>query len=735
MEVEVAAPAAGTTTETSSPGRLKPAASSDQVLPLEWNSSAAMKQAGGLSSGEPAAAGLTEVAVAAVAVEASVVVGSLTVAAPCSSVAVESEFSRPTPVGAAPKEGGDAGTKAASLATAEQFGERRIGHPPPPPRLGSVPRVESLVVPPVAPVLARPLEPPSVEKVGPDEAVRHPMLSMVVESSNGVGRGGSGGVDVRVVAKGTGSSPAAVEAERCPGGSYQGMCLLAVVAARRALEEAQLQAQQRRSGGQGHGRGLSPHPSCPPAVSSTGVPSSSLSVTLTAPPGGKRPRDGASPYPAKQGSASGKSRKRARPQRLSGSEPLETLLDTLARATTAVEEAAPRREDAMDVECRQATPLPWRPRELRFVVDGSKAGGVDTGRVPPPLARPPALPLQLPLSAAAPAGVGVMAEKVAGLQEVQEGKTPGVEAFWFSAASNKGDAGNAGGKRDCDEGAIPGLQAKAPGLADRAPVALGMIERSVSPMLKGGGLGRKSSFDSSASTARESLTSSPACSSVASAAGGEGNLGLSDTVRASSPVPVSPLASAGTAPASDGGGGDDYDGTGGGRGGGWGWGWDKGQFSLRWLPPEGLAAVLGAGASCGMDRAALDAAAAAAAAAEEAAAVDATVAAEHAATGSLYLSHEKAQEQYNANAAASAAAVAAAVAANLEGYVGGGDGPRVVRRKAKRKPRKKRETHVLVSESEGEDGPSNATSLWAGVEEKAKAEAKALLSYRNRWVR
>ena len=591
MEVEVTAPTAETTTETSSP-RMKLAAPSDQVLTLERNSSAAVEQAGGLSSGEPAPAGLTEVvaaaaaeAEAAVLVEASVVVGTLTAATPCSSAAVKSELPRPTPVGAALEEGGDAGTEAESLATAEQFGERRIGHPPPP-RPGSVPRVKSLVVPPLAPTVARPLEPPSVEEVGPGEAVRHPMLSMAVESGSGAGRGGRGGVDFRVVAKGTGSSPSgAVEAERCPGGSYQGMCLLAVVAARRALEEAELLTQQRRCGGQGHGRGLSPHPSCQPGVSSTGVPSSSLPVTLTAPPGGKRPRDGASPNPAKQGSASGKSRKRARPQRLPGSEPLGTPLDTLARATTAVEGAAPRREDAMDVECRRVTPLPWRPRELRFIVDGNKAVDVGTGEVPPPLALPPAPPLQLPLSAAAPAGVGGAAGNVAGVQGGHEGKTPGVEAFWLqglpkmpgfpAASSNKGDAENAGGGQDREEGATPGLQAEAPGFVDRAPAVLGVTEGSGSPMLKGGGLGRKSSFDSSASTARESLSSSPACSSVASAAGGEGDLGLLDAVRASSPVPVSPLASPGTAPSSDGGGGGDYGSAGGGRGvgGGRGRGW------------------------------------------------------------------------------------------------------------------------------------------------------------------
>ena len=160
-------------------------------------------------------------------------------------------------------------------------------------------------------------------------------------------------------------------------------------------------------------------------------------------------------------------------------------------------------------------------------------------------------------------------------------------------------------------------------------------------------------------------------------------------------------------------------------------GWDKGRFSLRWLPADGVDALQATGASCGMDQTALDLAAAAAAAAREAAAVDATVAAEHAATGSLYLSEERAQAQYTANAAAATAAVAAAVAANLEGYAGGGGGA-PVKRKAPRKQRKKRETHVLVSESEGEDGPTNATSLWAGVEEAAKAEAKALLKYRNR---
>lgn len=49
----------------------------------------------------------------------------------------------------------------------------------------------------------------------------------------------------------------------------------------------------------------------------------------------------------------------------------------------------------------------------------------------------------------------------------------------------------------------------------------------------------------------------------------------------------------------------------------------------------------------------------------------------------------------------------------------------------KKRPRRKRETHILVSESEGEEEPCTS-SMWAGLEEKAKAEAKALLSYRNR---
>lgn len=485
----------------------------------------------------------------------SVVVGTLAAAAPCSSVAGKNDFSRPTPVGAVTKEAGDAGAKAVSLATVEQFCERRIEHPPPP-TLGNVRRVEALVVPPLAPGLPLPSEPPSMEKDGPGEAVPRSTLSLAVDSGGGAGRDGRGSVDIRVVATGTVSCPppaAAVQTERGPGDRSQGMCLLAAVAASRALEEAEVQAQRRQC----QDRVLSPRPSCPPGASSTGAPSSALSVTSTAPPGAKRPR--ATPKPAKYGSATGKSRKRARTRRLSGSEPLRTPLATLARATTSgVGAAAPGKEDAMDVEDRPAKPLPWRPHELRFVVDGrgGKAGGVDAGRAPPPLP----LPLQLPLSAA----VGGTAEKVADLQRGQEGKTPGVGAFWlqglpklpgFSAASSgKGDAGNAGTGQDCKEGDISGLQTKPPGVADRAPVVLGVIDRSGSPLLKGGGLGRKSSFDSSASTARESLASSPACSSVASAtAGGEGDLGLLDAVGASSPVGVSPLGSAGTVTASGGG--------------------------------------------------------------------------------------------------------------------------------------------------------------------------------------
>lgn len=67
------------------------------------------------------------------------------------------------------------------------------------------------------------------------------------------------------------------------------------------------------------------------------------------------------------------------------------------------------------------------------------------------------------------------------------------------------------------------------------------------------------------------------------------------------------------------------------------------------------------------------------------------------------------------------------------GYDGYYDGGVERKRKPPRKkrPRQKRETHILVSESEGEEEPSTS-SMWAGLEEKAKAEAKALLSYRNR---
>ncbi|CAM9699435.1 unnamed protein product, partial [Laminaria digitata] len=104
-----------------------------------------------------------------------------------------------------------------------------------------------------------------------------------------------------------------------------------------------------------------------------------------------------------------------------------------------------------------------------------------------------------------------------------------------------------------------GVQVKALAFADRAPVVLSVVEGSSSPFFKEVGPGRRSSLDSSASTARDSLTSSPACSSTASVAGGgEGDLRVCDAVRVSSPVAaVSPLGSAGTAMASDGGGGRD----------------------------------------------------------------------------------------------------------------------------------------------------------------------------------
>ncbi|CAM9699298.1 unnamed protein product, partial [Laminaria digitata] len=140
MQVEVLASVGDTTAERSSPGT-KGAPPSGQGLPVERNSCAAVRQAGGLSALEPAAA-------------AAAVVGG-------AAVSVKRECSRPTPVETAAKEGSHAATNAVSVAAAGE----RIGHPPPP-RLGSSPRVESLVVPALAPALALPLEPPSVKDVG-----------------------------------------------------------------------------------------------------------------------------------------------------------------------------------------------------------------------------------------------------------------------------------------------------------------------------------------------------------------------------------------------------------------------------------------------------------------------------------------------------------------------------------------------------------------------------------------
>lgn len=149
-------------------------------------------------------------------------------------------------------------------------------------------------------------------------------------------------------------------------------------------------------------------------------------------------------------------------------------------------------------------------------------------------------------------------------------------------------------------------------------------------------------------------------------------------------------------------------------------GWDRGRYSLRWLPAEGLAALQAAGAACGMDRAALDAAAAREEEEEEV----------------------RAAAEAERDAAAEAERAAYEAAANgtgpvmwgYDGYIDGGVAAaqqRVARPRAKRRPRRKRETHVLVSESEDE-GTNTTTSVWAGLEEAAKAEAKAILDYRKR---
>lgn len=149
-------------------------------------------------------------------------------------------------------------------------------------------------------------------------------------------------------------------------------------------------------------------------------------------------------------------------------------------------------------------------------------------------------------------------------------------------------------------------------------------------------------------------------------------------------------------------------------------GWDQGRYSLRWLPAEGLAALQAAGAACGMDRAALDAAAAAEE--EEARAAEARAAAEAEADRAAY---------------EAAANGTGPVMWGYDGYYDGGAAAAaatVVKRPRAKRPRtkrRKRETHVLVSESEDE-GANTTTSVWAGLEEAAKAEAKAIIDYRKR---
>lgn len=138
-------------------------------------------------------------------------------------------------------------------------------------------------------------------------------------------------------------------------------------------------------------------------------------------------------------------------------------------------------------------------------------------------------------------------------------------------------------------------------------------------------------------------------------------------------------------------------------------GWDKGCYSLRCLPDDALAALEAAGASSGMDRDMLDAA-------------------------------EAAEEEERQAAVAAAAWAASGYTAGVHappvtwGDDGSYDGRKARRKRGtlKRKSRRKRETHVIVSESDDEDGLCTTTSVWAGLEEAAKAEAKALLLARNR---
>eukprot|EP00903_Cladosiphon_okamuranus_P014773 g13688.t1 len=146
-------------------------------------------------------------------------------------------------------------------------------------------------------------------------------------------------------------------------------------------------------------------------------------------------------------------------------------------------------------------------------------------------------------------------------------------------------------------------------------------------------------------------------------------------------------------------------------------GWNRGRYSLRWLPAEGLAALQAAGAACGMDRAALDAAAAR----EEEEEARARAAAEA----------ERAAAEADRAAYEAAANGTGPVMWGYDGYYDGGAAAvqqRAVRPRAKRRPRRKRETHVLVSESDDEG--NTTTSVWAGLEEAAKAEAKAIMDYR-----
>lgn len=122
-------------------------------------------------------------------------------------------------------------------------------------------------------------------------------------------------------------------------------------------------------------------------------------------------------------------------------------------------------------------------------------------------------------------------------------------------------------------------------------------------------------------------------------------------------------------------------------------GWTTGPFSLRWLPADGLAALQAAGAACGMDVDMLEAAAVAAGEAPS----------------------ERPLEEV------------------LVRGRGRGTKRRVVevrKVRKKRKTRAKRETHVLISESEGEE-PGGTNSTWQELEEAAREEAKALLMYKN----